>query len=429
MLVSHKLQLRLSSIRERLNVLSGVETLDAEKRSELDALEHEFQDKESQFRAAIIAESADAEQRGSLFGSDSEMGEIRSLRQRTHLGDYMTPASAGGAISGPAAELNAALKMPIAGQNGGVLVPWAMMSEERAAAPNTTTTATTARQVNVRPILPRLFGPGILDLMGVQIQSVPVGTASVPLVSGGVVPSQKAEGVDATDPVAATFGTAGSLQPLRLTGQYEFTVEAAATIPGIEEALRLDLTEAVRSEMSRLILQGDKSTNAQEPDGFFHTLTAPTAPSDVVDFPVVAGLPASAVDGIHATEEGEVIVLLGVDSYKKFAALYRVQGGSDLSGLEVLQRRSLKAVSSSFIPAVASTLQGGILHAAGPNGGGPGMRSDSIAAMWLSLELLRDPYSKAKSGVTILTWNQLWDARTNFRSGGAYKRVSFKLST
>ena len=426
MLGSQKLQLRLSSIRERLNVLSGVETLDAEKRSELDALEHEFQDKESQFRAAIIAESADAEQRGSLFGSDSEMGEIRSLRQRTHLGDYMTPAAIGGPISGPAAELNAALKMPISGQNGGVLVPWAMM-EERAAAPNTTTTATTARQVNVRPILPRLFGPGIFDLMGVHIESIPVGTASWPLIGSGVVPSQKAEGVASADPVAATFGTAGSLQPLRLTGSYEFTVEAAATIPGIENSLAQDLIAAVRSEMSRLIIQGDKSTNAQEPDGFFHTLTAPTAPSDVIAFPGVAGLPSSAVDGVHAVEENEVVALLGVATYKTFAGLYRVQGGSDLSGLEVLQRRARRAVASSYIPAVASTVQGGILHAAGPNGGGPSMRADSIAGLWSGLELLKNPYSKFSTGITVLQFTQLWDARTNFREG-AYKRVSFKLS-
>ena len=69
---------------------------------------------------------------------------------------------------------------------------------------------------------------------------------------------------------------------------------------------------------------------------------------------------------------------------------------------------------------------GNIYHAAGPNGGGADMRGDSVAAMWPTLEIVRDLYSQASTGI-ILTWIGLWEAQTAFRSA-AYKRVAFRLA-
>ena len=54
------------------------------------------------------------------------------------------------------------------------------------------------------------------------------------------------------------------------------------------------------------------------------------------------------------------------------------------------------------------------------------MRGDSVAAMWPTLEVIRDIYSKASQGV-VLTWVALWDAKVAFRSG-AYYRTAFKLT-
>ena len=54
------------------------------------------------------------------------------------------------------------------------------------------------------------------------------------------------------------------------------------------------------------------------------------------------------------------------------------------------------------------------------------MRGDSVAAMWPTLEIIRDMYTQASVGVT-LTWVSLWDAQTAFRAG-AYKRVAFDVT-
>ena len=58
------------------------------------------------------------------------------------------------------------------------------------------------------------------------------------------------------------------------------------------------------------------------------------------------------------------------------------------------------------------------------NGGGV-MRGDSVAAVWPTLEIIRDIYSQASQGV-VLTWVTLWDAKVAFRAA-AYERVAFKI--
>ena len=49
-----------------------------------------------------------------------------------------------------------------------------------------------------------------------------------------------------------------------------------------------------------------------------------------------------------------------------------------------------------------------------------------VAAMWPTLEVIRDIYSKASQGV-VLTWVALWDAHTAFRSA-AYYRAAFQIA-
>ena len=106
------------------------------------------------------------------------------------LADYLNPAAAGGGIEGRAAEVNAALKLPTAGQRGGVAVPWEVI-EVRAF---TDTTAANDGPEQHRPILQRLFGPGIMDALGVRMDSVPAGRAEWPLITAGVAPAQAKEG-------------------------------------------------------------------------------------------------------------------------------------------------------------------------------------------------------------------------------------------
>ena len=283
---AQRLAVRLSEIRQRLNEIAGLEgdALTDEIRAEADSLGTEYRDAETQHRAAIIAEGDEQRAAAGEFGDgDGEPAEVRSLMARVHVNEYLNSAAAGIGLVGAPVELAAALEVPIVGASGGIAIPWAMLAgpapedrqdpERRAF----TDTGDYAGGVMQRPILQRLFGPGILDALGVRIDSVPAGRSEWPLITGGVAPSQKAEGTMADAAVAAMFATE-VLKPKRLTGRYEFTHELNAQVADLEQALRRDLADAVAAKMSDLILNGDESSNSHEPDGFLTKIAATDGP-------------------------------------------------------------------------------------------------------------------------------------------------------
>ena len=252
---SQKLAVRLSEIRQRLNEISGLadNAMTDEIRAETDRLTAEYRGKETQHRAAIVAEGEEeAEARGAFGNGDGEPAEVRALLDRITIGDYLSPAAAGGALMGAPAELAAALSLPTAGAKGGVAVPWTVLGRglgEQRAAPERRAFTTTGQNDGPemqRPILQRLFGPGIMDSLGVRMDTVPAGRTEWPLVASGVDPGQVIEGTAAAAAVNMTFSYA-NLKPKRLTGRYEFTHEAAATVADLEQAIRRDLADAISS--------------------------------------------------------------------------------------------------------------------------------------------------------------------------------------
>ena len=413
-----KLQIEQSEKRQRLNELLALDELTDEQRGELDSLTKRAQQIEVELRAAIVAEGeGEAEARGMFGPGDGEAGETRRLLESVTLADYLNPAAKGGGIEGRAAEVNAAFKVPTAGKSGGVAVPWEVLRAF-------TTTAANDGPESQRPILQRLFGPGVMDALGVRMDSVPAGRAEWPLISGGVAPAQAKEGTAAAAAVAATFAFA-NLKPKRLTGVYEYTHEEAASVAAIEQALRRDLADAIKSKMSDLIINGTAptNTNPQHVQGFLATITAPGDAGATATYSDYAGAHASGIDGIHAEMETEVSSVIGTDVYQHAATVY--QTGSGEAGTEALRRRSMSCRASTYIPAASSgQSKGNLFHLAGPNGGA--MRGDSVAAVWPTLEVIRDIYSKASQGV-VLTWVALWDAKVAFRSA-AYYRGSFKIT-
>ena len=430
-----KLAIRLSEIRSKLNELSGVAELTDEQRAELDSLTTEYQQKEAQHRAAIVAESDEQRVAEGAFGNgDGEPAEVRALLDRVTIADYLNPAAAGIGLAGAAVELAGALKVPAAGTSGGIAVPWRVLAgeapEARQAPESRAFTTTTQNDgpTGQRPILQRLFGPGIMDTLGVRMDTVPVGMSEWPLVATGVAPAQAKEGAAAAAAVAMTFNFA-TLKPKRLTGKYEYTHEAAASVSDLEQAIRRDLADAIKSAMSSQIITSAAPDNNNPHrilgGGFLTKIAAPDDAAATAVYADYAGAHAGGVDGIHAEIEREVSSVVGVDVYRHAATVY--QAGSGESGSEALMRRSMSCRASSYITAAtnAGQAKNNIFHLAGPNGGGV-MRGDSIAAMWPTLEIVRDIYSQASQGV-VLTWVSLWDASVAFRSS-AYSRVAFKIT-
>ena len=428
MLNSQKHEIRISEISQRLNAIAGMAIADVtdEVRNEADSLRGELDVTATQFRAALAVEGREEATARGMFGAgDGEPAEVRALIGRVSMGDYLRPASGSMALSGAPVELASALGCPVTGPGGGVAVPWEMLEtpERRAAIERRTFTDTGDLDGSnvVRPILARLFGMGVMGTLGVRIDSVPAGRSEWPLITGGVAPAEFAEGTAATAPVVAVF-TSATLKPKRLSGKYELTHESMAQVPDFEASLRRDLADSVAARMEDRMING--AGTATEPRGFKTSITAPDNASAEADYGDYAGLHSQAVDGIHASMETEVSSVIGVDVYKHAAGVYNT--GSGESGSESMRRRSQRCQASPFVGDASGAGQHklNILHASGPNGGA--MRGDSVAAVWPTLELIRDMYTKASQGV-VLTYVVLWDAYAALRAS-AYARVALKVS-
>ena len=433
---AQKLAIRLSEITTKINELNALDDLNEEQRNELDTVRVEYATKASQHRAALTLEGEEeARARGEFpaggNGGDGEGAEVRALLGRVRLDHYLQCATRSG-IDGAPRELNESLKLPIVGKFGGTPVPWDMLRTAETRARNAgaaemrafTTTAASDGSTIQRPILQELFAPGVLDITGCRVDSVPVGQSEWLVISGNISPAQKKEGTAAGAAATASFTTA-SLKPKRLTAETEYTHELGASVGDIENQLRINLMAAMKNKMSDIIVNGTAPTQQQPEriEGFLAELTDPTAPAAVATFADYGSLHAKGVDGIHAEMETQVSGLIGVESYVHAASVY--QAGSGEAGSEALKRRSMMCVASAHIPDAASDIQQGILHAAGPNGGGIA-RGDSVAGVWPTLEVVLDRYSQASQGVK-LTAIMLWDAKVALRPA-AYKQISFQLA-
>ena len=177
-----RIELQISEHKTKINDILKQETRSQEDLNQLTELTTRSQNLEIEYRAAVVSEGQE-EQRAlgeDLNTGDGESAELRSLFSRVSLNDYLAPASAGTGVDGAARELNAALGINVMGPSGGVAVPFHMLVERRDSEPELERRAYTDTSANdggemQRPILQRLFGPGVMDYLGVRIDSVPVG--------------------------------------------------------------------------------------------------------------------------------------------------------------------------------------------------------------------------------------------------------------
>ena len=106
---SQKLALKLSEQRERLNHLAGLDNPSDDERAELDTLPEQYQTTEAQWRAATLAESAEAE---AATPKDAESRERHRLRDKCSVGGFLAARFSGDKLSGEYGEYAAACKTP-----------------------------------------------------------------------------------------------------------------------------------------------------------------------------------------------------------------------------------------------------------------------------------------------------------------------------
>ena len=421
---SQRLQVRASEIRTRLNAIAGLadDAMTDEIRSETDGLTTEYTHVETQLRAAIVAEAdeaREAETRGGGGDVDAEVRALRSLQGRASLGRYLSGFADGAALDGAERELAEHRGLAVSGN----VIPWdALLPPARPVeirADATTPGPATGNPVGQSEIVQRVFARAAVGRLGVAMPSVPVGTASYPVIGTG----QSAAFVAADGAKEAAEGaiTANTLDPKRLQARVQFRIEDAMVTRGLDPALGEDLRRALGDGLDKQII-GSGDANVR---GFLATaanggLADYANPSAEVTFATAAQQAARGVDGTYAGSEAECAWVIGTATYQKLASL--IQNNDSTSATERLRRLLRDFMASANIPDVASNVQSGILAKLGADDGA----MNAVAPVWEGLKLIRDEVTGAASGLIVITAVALYNFKL-VRADG-FVRTKVKLA-
>ncbi len=421
-----KIELRQSERRERLNELAGLDTLTEDQTTELDTLTGEYQTGERQLRAAIIAEDAETAAATAVAdtGADPERTELRS---RCKIGNFLRARIEHRSLTGAEAELAAEI-----GLDGGG-IPMELWDEPADGEPEKRAVAGVPATVgtNLDLIRPAVFAPSILPKLGVEMPRVPSGTYASATITGSLTAGARTKG-NAQAGTAATFGVT-TATPKSISARLELAIEDIAAIgqDNYESALRENLSMVLSDTLDTQGLNG--SGTAPNLQGLVGRLTDPDDPTDVADWDAFAGLAADHVDGLWASMESDVALLVNVDAYKLAAKTFRQPGSvgtpadqysdtpGEMSAGAYIESRAAAWWTNSRMPATSSDIAIGIAHRRGRSG----MRT-AVCPVWGEI-MIDDVYSGSASGERYVTVHVLCGDVIVVQSG-AYSRFDLKVS-
>lgn len=423
---SQRISLRRSEVRQRLNELSAIAEPSDDEQKETDNLVAEFGTLERRYRAAVIAEGEDAEEREKAIETeeDAETRERRELREKARLSAYLDGYARGRLPSGVEAELAAA-----AGVEAGYipLELWETGRETRdvTPAPNSGT------GVNLQPIRPAVFAPAVLPRLGVDMPVVPSGTYA----EGTITTSQTADAKAKGAAIEATAGaiTAQTTTAHRIAARLEVALEDVATIgtANFEAMLRQNTALALSDELDDQGLNGDGSD--ANLTGLFQRLTDPNAPEATAagfdDF--LAGVIDSGIDGLWATRTAHLSIVMNPETYRLSAKTFRDISGKELGDISFADYAAEKFGgwwTNKRMPASASKVAQAIIYRMGRRleGGSQSMRT-AVCPVWARGIGIDDIYSGAAKGERYYTLSALVGDVIVVQPD-AYKQIAYRVA-
>ena len=407
---SQTLAIRSSEIRTRLNAIAALAVADVtdEIRAEADTLRAESATVEVQYRAAIVAEAEELDAGAVVTG---EAAELRTLRGRVRMGEYMRAAVEMRSAAGAEAELNQHLGL------GGTDFPLSLLAPPEAEHRATTDTDSTTMPVRW---LDRLFAGTAADRLGVTMESVAAGVASHPVTTAGAAAAQRGRGEAAAD-AAWTIGVT-ELKPSRAAVRALFTIEDAARLPGLEDALVRDLRMALTEGVDRTIFVGDDGANEAAGDiaGFTTAAIDEVAitQANKVKGPETLTAFTGLVDGVHAMGLGDLRTVAAIGAWRLWENTIVNAQAENQTLAAFLRAAGLSWGSRGSIETATTANKFGAFV-----GLGRGIEGAAVAAIWSAGTLIRDPYTNAAKGEVALTLCYLW----NFAVVRAanFKRIKF----
>ena len=384
---SQRIALRLSEIRQALN--EWPEDGDA---AELDKLTAEYRQKESEYRAALVKEDTDS---GPTRNSnDGEGAELRRMFDAASFGNYLAAAAGRRGAEGRERELNEALGIAETGFPLDLIAP----PEHRAAING-------EAQENQGGWLDRLFHESAAQRLGISFRSVAPGVAAYPVTTGGAAGAQRgrAEAV-----AAGTFAfSVTELKPARNSILMEYTIEDAARMPGLADAIERDMRMALPESIDKAIFLGDTGANENSADVTGLTTASITeleiTQANKVKGPETLTVFANLLDGQYAASPGDLRIVAAEGANTLWMTTLVNSAASNETLAEFLRRNGINWTLRGDIE--TATANGDFMAFVGL---GRGIEGAGIAAVWQQGQMIVDPYTKASEGQIALTLQYLW---------------------
>ena len=301
----------------------------------------------------------------------------------------------GGAVDGAEAELNAALGM------GAGSFPLRLLAPARETRATTDTDAGTAQQT----WLDRLFADTAAMHAGVTFRSVGPGVAAFPVTTAGASAAQRGRKQAAAD-AAWTVGVT-EIKPTRNAVRATFSVEDAARLRGLEDALRRDLRMALTEGIDRAVFIGDAGANENAGDitglqthGSVTEVTLTQAAK--VKYADWMAKFAGMIDGKHAASQSDLRIVMSVGANTLLLSTIANANRNETVG-QVLRGNGISWRVRGEIETASTNGKFGAFV-----GLGRGIMGAAVAPVWESARLIRDPYSNAAKGEVAVTLQTLW---------------------
>ena len=393
MLEGQKVTVAVKAAQKELRALALNDDATADQLAEATTKLHDL---ETRAEALDASEEVVEPVKSEPTGEDAEARELRSLEGKCELGRIVSATVEQRAVDGAELELQ---------QHHGLglnQVPLSMIREARAV-----TAAPADVGTGQATIVPGVFPRSAAEFLGIPSPGVPVGDLAYPVLTKNSVVEALAEGVDGTE----TDGTFSGdlLAPSRLQASFRFSREDRARFAGMNEALRMNLSDALSDALDKQIMSGANGllTGANLAN---HNVAA------VTDFSAYrSNLVYGRVDGTYAGSVADIRVVLGQATYGHAGTVYRGAQG-DTSALDSIMRTSGGVRVSAHVPAASNThKQNAVVRL--------GMRADAVAPTWEGVTIIADEVTKAAGGELILTAVMLYAFKI-LRAGGFHKQQS-----
>ncbi len=386
---------RQSEIRQALSALVGKTDATADETRQMEALDVEYRQNETRYRAALIAEDTERREAGSDLKTRAG-NEWRDLVAGYELRQVVLSLDEGRALSGRTAEVVSELRN--AGGFRGVPVPWGALEQRN------TVAAGTPNPIETRPIIDRLFPESVAARMGAQMIEIGAGAVEWPVTTSAVAAGwANGEAANVAGPTAYAT-TDRALSPNYNLGVQMRISRRAMKQSGeaLEAAIRRDMQGAMGAAMDSATFLGTGATGqplgviaGAATYGITSTAVGALATWGAFRAAVTRFLTANAAGSADAVRalirpelwnymDGVLITNTAVSEWDRMVT--NIPAGNIAMSANALDAPSGSPLATS---ALLTTNAGGV--------------APIFIGAWGAVDMIRDPFSDAQSGGLRLT--------------------------